>query len=442
MKKIIDLLIVLFPKFIREQYSETYWLYKSTFTYIKGYINSRIHKEYILVNNIDNLKVEKRLLFTKNNRKSLVNAPLLSTKKGDKFKIKLEDSICDINIYMLKNAFVCGGTDLIGDKNSFYHYELLKMEPQHDLKAHDILGKVNFQNYGNINVLSDLLDLKDKYMIFSNKSIKLNDETIYISLLKEHSINYYHWTTEVLPRLIAVLNVLKANDIVIDDCTILIDEGMPKQIFEMISIVIDTEVKIKIIKRSNIVFCKRIIYCTPLWLSLDNTTGIANPKKEFFLDRYALDIVKDKLISQLNIDVSKPMRKIYLQRLNNKLRPISNLDSLETMLERLGFEFIDVSNLTFREQVILFSETNIVVGVSGAAFTNILYMTDKSYAISLYPSVKSTNYYVFQPLADCAGVNLVHFLTKAKKGEENVHSEASVDITRLEKKILEVMKNV
>jgi len=440
-KIVFDMLVSLFSKIIREQYSISYWEHYHIITRIKSYLNFKFHKKYLLVNSIDNLKVGKELLFSKENRISSVESPLLVTKEGNKYKINLEGGICDISVYMLKNAFVCAGTDLIGDKNAFYHYELLNMEAQHDLKAADIFKKSTNDKYKKIENLNDILNLQDQYLIFNNKTLRFNDNTIYISLLKEHSVNYYHWITEIMPRLIVIRDALNSNNISLNECTILIDNNMPKQIFETISVVLGTDIRIKIIERANLVYCKKIIYCTPLWLSLDNTKGLPNPRKEFFLDKHALDIVKEAIISKVDFYKEKPKRMIYLQRLNNKLRPISNLDLLEDMIEKLGFEFIDVGILTFKEQLKLFSEAKLVIGVSGAAFTNILFMQPESYAISLYPSTKSTNYYVFQPLADSAGVNLIHFLTKPKKGEVNVHAEASVNIKRLRKVILEVIEN-
>lgn len=440
-KIIFDMIILLFPKVIREQYSQSYWSYYAIIVRIKSSLDFNFHKKYSLVNSIENLKADKELLFSKKNRISSVKSPLLVSKEGNKYKTNLEGNICDISVYMLKNAFVCAGTDLIGKKNAFYHYELLNMEAQHDLKAPDIFEKLTNDKYKKIENLSDILNLQDQYLIYNNKTLRFNDNTIYISLLKEHSVNYYHFITEIMPRLIIIRDSLHSNNISLKECAILIDDNMPKQIYETISVVLGSDIRIKIIKRANLVYCKKVIYCTPLWLSLDNTKGLPNPRKEFFLDKYALNIVREAIISKMDFYNKKPKRMIYLQRLNNKLRPISNLDLLEDMIEELGFEFIDVGILTFKEQLKLFSEAKLVLGVSGAAFTNILFMQPESYAISLYPSTKSTNYYVFQPLADSAGVNLIHFLTKPKKGEVNVHAEASINIERLRKVILEVIEN-
>ena len=122
---------------------------------------------------------------------------------------------------------------------------------------------------------------------------------------------------------------------------------------------------------------------------------------------------------------------MYLQRLNNKLRPISNLKQLEVLLLKNDFEFVDVGSLDLKEQIELFQSVDIIVGASGAAFTNLIFMKENSIAISFYPSASATNYYVFQPLSDVSNVELVHFLTTSSNVDLSVHAEASIDLDNL-----------
>lgn len=434
---LINLAILLIPKIIRNQYSELYYRIEYLLKKVKVKVKLFRKKIYILVPGIEDLKSKHELIFLEENRTSLVSAPLLENKYGIKHKDAMEALMPDIKVYLFENISILGGTDaLIKDKH-FYHYELLQMGRHHDLKAHDI-----FEKKDNISLdissisVRDKLNIQNKYFILDKSSVQLEDDTIYITLLKEHSINYYHWVTEALPRLIVVLDAIKKNGFSLDKYTILVDHNVPRQLIETIGILAGDTMKIQMINRACAAHCKKLLYCSPLWLSLDNTTSIPNPKKEFFLDKNALNLVRENIKSKINIlDTTNRSRKIYLKRDNNKLRPLTNLNALEEMLERLDFEFMDIGDLSFKEQVELFSEIKIVIGISGAAFTNILFMSPNTHVVSLYPSARSTNYYVFQPLADCAKVNLIHFLTKAKDINGSVHDKASVNIKRLEVKI-------
>jgi capsular polysaccharide biosynthesis protein len=66
-------------------------------------------------------------------------------------------------------------------------------------------------------------------------------------------------------------------------------------------------------------------------------------------------------------------RKLYLTRKHTRSRNLVNEPELLPLLLERGFEVVDCENMTFDEQVRMFSEAAYVVGPHGAAFTNILW---------------------------------------------------------------------
>lgn len=418
-KLILKMIYVLIPRIIRQQVlDDPIYLYKEVLKKAINKIKKGKNSSFTLVNKIEELECRYEIIFNKSNRTNIINKPKLFIDEKNYFKPLIEGTVPDINIYKLNNVSVLGSTDAIIYNNKFLHYELNLMENWHDLKRWDIFTKIDAQCYE--------LNLK-----YDNKILASNKNKKYISLLKEHSINYYHFMTEGLPRLIQIMESVEKFEV--SNYSLLIDDEMPKQCLEAIKFVVNFDIEIIFIKKGEIFHCDELIYCTPLWTSLDNTISLPNPKKEFFVDKYAINFVREKILSKC---VSKEnngnkFRKVYLQRLNNKLRPISNLRELELFLLKNDFEFVDVGSLNLLEQIELFQTVDIVIGASGATFTNLLFMKKGSVAINFYPSSSSTNYYVFQPLADVADVELVHFLTKPKDGELSVHAEASVDINNL-----------
>lgn len=417
---------VLIPRIIRKQFlDDALRLYKEIFSklinkFSKGEDRfSRLLeiRELNLVKEIKDLGCEYEILFSEINRQNHINSPKLYLEGKNYFKPEINGNLPDINIYSFKKVSVVGSTDAIIYKDSFLHHELNLMESWHDLKRMDIFKKKDNQKY-------ELSINHNKERIFSKENKKI------ISLLKEHSINYYHFMVEVLPRLIQVINSIK--QINMNDYILLIDDEMPKQCLEAIELILDNSIEIIMIKKGEIFYCEELIYCTPLWTSLDNTRGLPN-SKDYFVDKYAINLVREKILSSHVIkskDVNK-CKKVYLQRLNNKLRPIQNIHKLEMLLLKNNFEFIDLGSLNLKEQIELFQTVDIVVGVSGAAFTNLMFMKENLIAINLCPSVPSTNYYVFQPLADVSNVDLIHFLTIPSTKDLNLHSEAYVDLDSL-----------
>lgn len=66
-------------------------------------------------------------------------------------------------------------------------------------------------------------------------------------------------------------------------------------------------------------------------------------------------------------------RKIFMTRANHLKRSISNYVEIENLMKQLGYEIIDNSVLSFSEQVKIYREASIVVGIHGAGLTNLIF---------------------------------------------------------------------
>jgi hypothetical protein len=68
-----------------------------------------------------------------------------------------------------------------------------------------------------------------------------------------------------------------------------------------------------------------------------------------------------------------PRRKIFLNRKTSFQRNITNIDRLMPILHHYGFEEVYAEDLSYAEQVKLFSEVKFFVGIHGAGLTNLLH---------------------------------------------------------------------
>ncbi len=78
----------------------------------------------------------------------------------------------------------------------------------------------------------------------------------------------------------------------------------------------------------------------------------------------------------LDIDETRPgWRRLWISREHflDPRRRIQNIDEIEPILSRYGFERVTLEDLSFGEQVRLFSEAEIVAGSHGAGFSNIIF---------------------------------------------------------------------
>ena len=427
MKKLVKTLLIsiyyLFPQFLRLQYVESINFYRSCFAkFLNKYRNSEKFKTFNvkLVDEPDLLDENFELLAHTTGRYEKVSAPILYVDNQECKRSVLEGMLPDTKVVILHEVYVLGSTDAIIADNQMYHHELSVMSSVHDLKRPDIFSKN---------------DSDSRYYRVSICRKGVTAKGTVISLLKEHSTNYYHWMTEVIPKLVEIIKCLKETEY---NVTILIEENMPAQSVDIIDLLLadinTIRYNIITVKKGELVFCQNLIYCTPLWTSLDNTRYLPNPKKEFFVSVECLREIKEKIsLTQRKNVTNLQNKKIYLQRENNKLRKVKNVLELERLLYKHGFDFVYTGSLDFDEQYNLFSQADIIIGASGAAFTNLIFMKKNSKAISLYPSAQSTNYYVFQPLADVSNVELIHFLTSPDDDSNSVHGDVHINIQELNK---------
>ncbi|MFY9141767.1 glycosyltransferase family 61 protein [Sulfuricurvum sp.] len=428
-KKIILLksIYYLFPKFLRDQYKDSIDFYKDLANKIKMKNSISFLKErrealfLILTENTNELNVNIQLLYSELNRKSKINGPKLFTHNAKYIQLeKLENPVLDSKVFLINNIAVLGMTDALISHGVIYHQELNNMEEKHDLKRDDIF----IERFPEVNGVLTLTQ---------SQSVLNHSDTIYVSLLKEHSTNYYHWITENIPRLILsniLINTSNHRDIFINqNIILLIDDEMPQQCLEIVRLVTNERFKIHSVKRGELIRCQTLLYCSPFWQSLDNTKGILNIN-EFFVDKYALSLVREEINKKIPLTQKEPFRKIYLRRRVSQMRSIINNNQVEAFMTTHGFEIIETDTISFSEQVKLFSEAKIVVGASGATFTNILFMQPKTIAIVFFPSHSSINHYMFQPLADVSNIQLVHFKT-ISKFKSSIHDNFLVDLKNL-----------
>jgi capsular polysaccharide biosynthesis protein len=88
----------------------------------------------------------------------------------------------------------------------------------------------------------------------------------------------------------------------------------------------------------------------------------------------------------LPADVAPPHRRLYVTRGQRKnTRRVENEVQVIAALAPLGFETIDPGGLSVAEQVRLFSEAELVVGAHGAALTNLVFCPAGAAVIELFP---------------------------------------------------------
>lgn len=109
---------------------------------------------------------------------------------------------------------------------------------------------------------------------------------------------------------------------------------------------------------------------------------------------WIIDFLRDNLLKLA--DRSHPISKsglIFLSRKDAGGRNLINEDELFDLLKTLGFERFTMSDLSVASQVKLFGEARIIVGVHGAAFTNLCFERLKPLVIEIFNKNYMPNMY-------------------------------------------------
>jgi capsular polysaccharide biosynthesis protein len=77
--------------------------------------------------------------------------------------------------------------------------------------------------------------------------------------------------------------------------------------------------------------------------------------------------------------------RIYLSRQDATGRRLKNESDLWERLEPLGFQRIFAGQLTFAQQATIFSQAKIIIGIHGAALTNLVFASERTKIIELFP---------------------------------------------------------
>lgn len=218
-----------------------------------------------------------------------------------------------------------------------------------------------------ISDLSRLFGVPKQGNKFGNRNLvttKVNEKKVAV-LTTDGSNTYYHWLFDILPR----IQLLKMSGI-FEDIDFFV---LPKLIYDFqkssLAFFNIPNCKILEIEDNELIFANDLI--VP---SLPSDLGTVN--------LWALNFIRDSFLK--DISTHTPNRKIYISRKNASARRILNESEIIEYLSGLGFEIIEAENLSFDDQVKLFSQAEVVVSPHGSGLSNIVFCNKKTKVIDLF----------------------------------------------------------
>lgn len=95
----------------------------------------------------------------------------------------------------------------------------------------------------------------------------------------------------------------------------------------------------------------------------------------------------------LPVQSSSKARRLYISRRDASSRKFVNEDEIVHLLENLGFEIVELSQYGFVEKIELFANAEIIVGLTGAGLTNMMFCSKKAHVVEIFPTSFVTYFY-------------------------------------------------
>jgi len=202
---------------------------------------------------------------------------------------------------------------------------------------------------------------KSPHDIFPLPSIEYCDKTV-ATIALEGWNNYYHWMTEILPR----IHLLQQTNAKYDLLYIApLNYHYQKDTLELLGVNLE-----------KIIIAEPKTHIQPKKLIFPSQTA-----RSCVIPLWVIEFLQNTLLK--NYEVKDGKKRIFISREDSSIRHIINEDEVFTVLEPFGFEKVYMEQLPVIEQAQLIRESEYIVGTHGAGMTNILFAQKGTIVIEL-----------------------------------------------------------
>lgn len=318
-----------------------------------------------------------------------------------------------VYIAELRNAIVLGGTGLVLSNDKVLT----------DICANDTDNRVKY--------VSGAIRRANKKCFYMEVNPDIENIDAAINLCGLAATNYYHLTFEILSRYGYVKDYLDDGSI-----PVLIDAGIQKypQFVELVKYIIG-ERQVVYVPEYKRIHCNKLIQTSMnTWMPMN-----VRKKNDFrisdnLIAKSAVDNIRE---ATTNYRLEKGNKKIFISRKNASLSRVINEAEVAELFKQNGFEIICTEDLSYKEQVELFSSASCIVGASGAALTNLVYCKPGAVFGCIIPM--KYEFCIYSSIAHMVGCSVLFLDAKIARYAVAISAEqCRVDIVECQKYINEL----
>ena len=217
------------------------------------------------------------------------------------------------------------------------------------------------------------------------------------------SWNYYHWMVEILPKLVVESSGK------LSDFPLLVSESVRKTLpmLDSLNYVGGGRPIIWIDPRCSYEVGEMAYIDSPNMMPFNMLYNHRFLAKDFLFRKSSLLQMRDKILTNMKEGndcwgVGCP-KKIFLVRKHGR-RPYNQDEAFE-LLKKYGYSAIAMEEFSFARQIEMFNNADVIVGPTGAAWTNIMFASNVANALC-WMAQEFGDFSSFSNLAEISGANL------------------------------------
>jgi capsular polysaccharide biosynthesis protein len=321
----------------------------------------------------------------------------------------------EISISAMNNVVVTGASNTLSADGCIFYHDLIDFS--HDYTSEELHGRL----------IIDVEKLVVTRLTLQPPEIEIERGVVFTDAV---SRNYAHFLTELLPRIFVFCSNRRC-----DGVTFIIDDGLHQNLMDAIELVVGVTVDYAGLGIGETAFVQSLQIVSPCgYVPFEKRPG-----KEALMDHshgkfssIALISMRDFIQAKISeLALKRTPSKIFIRR-NSDYRNINNAAEIEALLVAKGFFVIEPEKLTFLEQVEYFSNAEVVVGATGAAFANLIFCAPSTRIVIMIAKLKHTSYYYWQNMASACGNHVTYVLGEIDSSlGKTIHSNFKVSTNHL-----------
>jgi len=260
----------------------------------------------------------------------------------------------EIYVASIKNAMTYGGTNLILVDNEVICHDLYNFE-------HDYTSEEQYYH-----VLIEAKSSRIRWLMSDKVPESIPAAATFVDAC---ATNYAHWMTEVLPRVAMFCAEERFHGV-----PIVVNDGLHKNIMESLFLVAGAEREIITLPTGKALAIDEL-YVTSVtgYVPFERRTTKLSGHSHGIFSPHALALVRKHMGAFFEkAELQEWPEKIFLRR-NSGIRKFTNAAEIEKIMVNRGYAIVEAENLTFSQQVQLFTNANIIVAPTGAALVNAIF---------------------------------------------------------------------